>query len=73
MRYIAALIICCITLFAFGLAGAATKTYEAKIKLPKGGYQDVRVQADNSYKAKQLIEVQYCKGCIVGTVKEVKK
>ena len=44
-------------------------TYEAKIKLPKGGYQDVRVQADSAYKAKQLIEMQYGKGCIIGTVR----
>ena len=47
----------------------AKGTYEAKIKLPKGGYQDVRVQADNVFKAKQLIEMQYGKGCITGPVR----
>ena len=44
-------------------------TYEAKIKLPKGGTQDVRVQADNFSKAKQLIEMQYGKGCITGNIR----
>ena len=42
--------------------------YEARIKLPKGGYQDVRVQADSVFKAKQLIEMQYGKGSIQSNV-----
>ncbi len=41
----------------------ATKTYKAKIKL-KTGYQDVTVQADDTFKAKEMLEMQYGKGPI---------
>ena len=47
----------------------AMGTYEAKVRLPKHGSQDVRVQADNNSKAKQLIEMQYGKDSIIGPVK----
>lgn len=41
----------------------AVKTYKAKIKL-KSGLQEITVQADNIFKAKEMIEAQYGKGII---------
>ena len=49
-----------------------TKTYKAKIKL-KTGYQEVTVQADNSFNAKAMLEAQYGKGCIFTGPSEVRK
>ena len=40
-----------------------TKTFKAKIKL-KSGVQEITVQADSYFKAKEMIEAQYGKGCI---------
>ena len=42
----------------------AAVTYEATIKLPNAGLQRVRVNADSFANAKQMIEMQYGKGCI---------
>jgi hypothetical protein len=42
----------------------AAKPYKAKIKLKGGGMQEVTVQADDVFKAKALLEMQYGKGCI---------
>lgn len=39
-----------------------TPTYTANIKLPNGSVQKVRVQADNSDKARLMLEAQYGKG-----------
>lgn len=41
----------------------ATKTYSAKIRL-KSGIQEVTVQADSYFKAKEMLEAQYGKGSI---------
>lgn len=41
----------------------ATKIWKAKIKL-KSGIQEITVQADSYFKAKDMIEAQYGKGCI---------
>ena len=41
----------------------AAKTFRAKIKL-KHGTQDITVQADDVFKAKEMIEAQYGKGCL---------
>jgi len=41
----------------------ATKTFKAKIKL-KSGIQEVTVQADSYFKAKEMLEAQYGKGSI---------
>lgn len=40
------------------------KTFKAKIKLSNGQYQDVTVQADNSVKARLMLEAQYGKGTV---------
>jgi len=42
----------------------AVKTWKAVIRLKSGGVQDVRVQADNHVEAKELLEMQYGKGCV---------
>ncbi len=34
-------------------------TYEVRVRLPRGGYADVLIHADNQYQAKQLAEAQY--------------
>jgi len=49
------------------------KTYKASIQLKNGQRQEITVQADNVPKAKQLIEMQYGKGCIKTAVVEVRK
>ena len=41
----------------------ATKLWTAKIKL-KSGVQDVSIQADTYFKAKEMLEAQYGKGSI---------
>ena len=41
----------------------ATRTFKAKIRL-KSGIQEVTVQADNYFKAKEMLEAQYGKGSI---------
>lgn len=38
------------------------RTFEARIKLPNGSYQKITVQADDSTKAKAMLEAQYGKG-----------
>lgn len=43
----------------------ATKTYKARIRLSSGGGQNITVDADSAYNAKQMIEAQYGKGCIL--------
>jgi hypothetical protein len=40
------------------------KNYEADVRLPNGSVQRVRIQADNSYNARAMLEAQYGKGCI---------
>lgn len=42
----------------------ATKLFKAKIKLKSGSLQDVTVQADHYFNAKEMLESQYGKGCI---------
>lgn len=41
-----------------------TKTWKAKIRLGKGGIQEITVQADSYFNAKAMIEAQYGKGSI---------
>ena len=41
----------------------AISTYNATIKL-KSGTQKVSVQADTVFKAKEMLEAQYGKGCL---------
>ena len=45
---------------------AATKTYEATVRLGGGSQQKVTVQADNQNNAKKMLESQYGKGNIFG-------
>ena len=40
-------------------------TYEATVKLPQGGMAKVMVQATSTNHAKQLLELQYCKGRVI--------
>jgi hypothetical protein len=40
----------------------AMTSYTANIKLPNGSIQKVTVQADNSDKARSMLEAQYGKG-----------
>jgi hypothetical protein len=47
----------------------ATRTYKAKIKL-KSGIQEVTIQADSPFKAKEMLEAQYGKGSIFGGLTE---
>ena len=46
------------------------RTFRADVKLSSGSTQEVQVQADNSWKAKLLLEAQFGKGSIFGTIKE---
>ena len=48
----------------------ATRTYKAKIRL-KSGIQEVTVQADNYFKAKEMLEAQYGKRSIYSGPSEV--
>ena len=41
----------------------ATSTYTATIKL-KSGTQKVTIQANDVFKAKEMLEAQYGKGCL---------
>jgi hypothetical protein len=34
-------------------------TYEVRVRLPQGGFADVRIIADNQHQARQLAEAQY--------------
>jgi hypothetical protein len=43
----------------------AVNTYEATIRLPSGGLQRVRVQADNWNHARALLELQYGQGRVI--------
>jgi hypothetical protein len=43
----------------------AIKTWNAKIKLPNGLYQEVTVRADSYANAKTMLENQYGKGCVM--------
>ena len=49
-----------------------TKTYEATIRFKNNRQQKIRVQADNFFSARDMIEAQYGKINIVGTLKEIK-
>jgi len=51
----------------------ATKTYKAKIRLPSGRTQEVTVEADNTYNAKEMLEEQYGQGSIFSPPTEVRK
>ena len=42
-------------------------TYEARVKLPGGGQEVVRVQASNQVNAKKMLEAQYGKGSLIGS------
>jgi len=49
----------------------ATYTYKARVKLPNGSSQEIRVQADSAQNAKAMIEAQYGKGCILNAPSKV--
>jgi len=51
----------------------AVKIYEVKIKVPKGMPQWIQVQANSINNARQMVEAQYGKGCILGGPKEVRE
>ena len=44
----------------------AIKTFKAIVKLSGGSQQKVTVQADDSSKAKKMLEAQYGKGSVLG-------
>jgi hypothetical protein len=46
----------------------AVKTYKAKIRINSSSTQDVTIQADSSYNAKIMLEKQYGKGSVYGTI-----
>lgn len=37
----------------------ATKTYKAKVRLPNGSVQEVRIEADSPHNARAMLEAQY--------------
>ena len=49
-----------------------TKTYKAKVRLPNGSVQEVRVEADSSLNARAMLEAQYGKGSIFSSPTEVR-
>jgi hypothetical protein len=50
----------------------ATKTWKAKIKLKSGSIQEVVVQADSYFNAKEMLGTQYGKGSIFSGPSEVR-
>jgi hypothetical protein len=50
---------------------ATTSTYEARVKLPNGSSQKVQVQADSVSNARAMIEAQYGKQNLIGSVVRV--
>jgi hypothetical protein len=51
----------------------AIKTYKAVIFIKPGVTQEIRVQADDPFKAKDLINMQYGKPKFFSLLQEVKK
>lgn len=49
-----------------------TKTYKAKVRLPNGSVQEVRVEADSSLNARSMLEAQYGKGSIFSSPTEAR-
>jgi hypothetical protein len=46
-------------------------TYQATIRLPSGSVQKVTIQADTSWKAKEMLELQYGKGSVLAALNRV--
>jgi hypothetical protein len=47
-------------------------TYEIRVRLPQGGFADVRIIADNQYQARQLAEAQYGASQVIAVLGEVR-
>lgn len=47
-------------------------TYEVRVRLPIGGFADVRIIADNPSQAKQLAEAQYGSGQVIAVLGEAR-
>lgn len=47
-------------------------TYEVRVRLPQGGFVDVRLIADNQTQARQLAEAQYGASQVIAVLGEVR-
>jgi hypothetical protein len=47
-------------------------TYEVRVRLPRGSFTTVLIQADCQYTARQLAEAQYGAGSVMGVLGEVR-
>ena len=47
-------------------------TYEVRVRLPRGGFTDIRIQADCQYTARQLAEGQYGSDAVIAVLGEVR-
>lgn len=45
-------------------------TYEVRVRMPNGGFVDVRIIADNQYQARQLAEAQYGRQMVIAVLGE---
>ena len=47
-------------------------TYEVRVRMPNGGFVDVRIMADSQYHARQLAEAQYGSHMVIAVVGEAR-
>jgi len=47
-------------------------TYEVRVRMPNGGFVDVRIMADTQYHAQQIAEAQYGSSQVIAVLGEAR-
>lgn len=47
-------------------------TYEVRVRMPRGGFVDVRIMAESQYHARQIAEAQYGSSMVIAVLGEAR-